>query len=189
MAPASRQDVLAEIERLFPATERTTAFKTVNLIMAKPGEREEMQLLLLQESGGDLEQLRGLVDSAKGRPSANRGVPRVIDAASAQYAQAAATAQLIGADRGVGRDATAVVGSSKEYLPIRWLFYVAIGLIPVITLGGAIPFAIAAAGIGGVQRVINDARQPLANRLLFSTGITLACWFALFAIVVALRGE
>ncbi|MGH7528976.1 MAG: hypothetical protein ACREMN_01195 [Gemmatimonadales bacterium] len=185
MSPASRQDVLAEIERLFAASERTTALKTVNLIMGKPGEREEMQLVLVEQSGGNLEQLRGLVDSAKRRPSPPRAAPPVTDAASAQYAQATATAQLIGAQRGAGQDATVAVGSSKEYLPIRWLFYVAIGAIPVITLGGAIPFAISASGIAGVSRIMNDARQPLGTRLLFSTGITLACWVALFGLVGA----
>src|SRR6266508_4272901 len=120
---------MAEIERQFTGSERTTALKTLNLFTGKPGEREQAQLAILAQSGGRLETLRTLVDSAKRSPG---------DGADARVAQATAIAQLQGARHVPGQDAVAPVGSSKEYPPYRYIFYVAIGIIPVLTLGGAV---------------------------------------------------
>ncbi len=193
---ATRQDVVAEIERLFPSTDRTTALKTVNLFTGAPGVREGVQLEILGQSEGSLEKLRTLVDAAKRNPRAARpAAPArgsqaggdgggVKDAADPQLARVIATVQLQGAHHGVkGQDPELAIGSSKEYPPYRFIFYVAIGIIPVLTLGGAIPLAIAGAGIGGCRKFATDARQPHLNRILFCAGITIACWVALFALV------
>ena len=174
MPSPTRQDVMAEIERQFTGSERTTALKTLNLFTGKPGEREQAQLAILAQSGGSLETLRTLVDSAKRSPG---------DGPDARVAQATAIAQLQGARHVPGQDAVAPVGSSKEYPPYRYIFYVAIGIIPVLTLGGAIPVAIAAGGISACRQIATDARQPHLNRLLLCFGITIACWAALFALV------
>src|SRR5713226_476238 len=69
---ATRQDVLAEIERQFTGSDRTTAFKTLNLYTGTPGERERVQLEILGQTGGSLESLRSLVDVAKRTPGAAR---------------------------------------------------------------------------------------------------------------------
>src|SRR5712691_10883804 len=71
-AMATRQDVVAEIERLFTSTDRTTALKTLNLFIGAPGERERVQLEILGQSEGNLEKLRTLVDTAKRNPRAAR---------------------------------------------------------------------------------------------------------------------
>ena len=189
---ATRQDVVAEIERQFTGSDRTTALKTLNLFTGAPGERERVQLEILGQSGGSLDKLRALVETVKRNPRATRpaaparGSPEagVTDAADPQLAQAIAIAQLQGAHHGLkGQDPELAVGRSKEYPPYRYIFYVAIGIIPVLTLGGAIPLAIAGAGIGGCRQFATDARQPHINRILFCVGITIACWVALFALV------
>src|SRR5712692_2076154 len=107
---ATRQDVVAEIERLFTSTDRMTALKTVNLFTGAPGEREGVQLEILGQSGGNVEKLRTLVDTAKRNPRASRPPPppspspspsaparassAVSDAADPRLAQATAIAQL-----------------------------------------------------------------------------------------------
>src|SRR5262245_7705012 len=64
-----------------------------------------------------------------------------------------------------------------------WAFAVACGLIPVFTLGGAIPGAI---GFGGAAGCVQVARQPtmgIATRLAICAVITVACWAAVAAII------
>ena len=181
---------MAEIERQFRGSDRTTALKTVNLLTGAPGDREQLQLEVLGTAGGSLDQLKSQVDEAKRssrgvRPSAAvAAAPRAPqDMAAARLSQAGAIAQLQGAHHVAGEDATAPIGGSKEYPPYRVLFYVAIGVIPVLTLGGAIPVGIAAGGISACRKIATDARQPHLNRILFCVGITVACWVALFALV------
>jgi hypothetical protein len=205
---ATRQDVLAEIERQFTGSDRTTAFKTLNLFTGTPGggERERVQLEILGQTGGNLESLRALVDVAKRTPGAVRpAVPLAsapsppaplppsptgrgpqgssADAADPHLARVIATAQLQGARHIKGEDAELAVGSSREYPPWRYIFYVAIGIIPVLTLGGAIPLAIAGAGITGCRQFATDVRQPQGVRMIVCLGITIACWVAVFALV------
>jgi hypothetical protein len=93
-----------------------------------------------------------------------------------------AIAQLQGAHHIKGEDAEFAVGSSREYPPWRYIFYVAIGIIPVLTLGGAIPLAIAGAGITGCRQFATDARQPQGVRMIVCLGIVIACWVAMFAL-------
>jgi hypothetical protein len=195
---ATRQDVVAEIERQFTGSDRTTAFKTLNLYTGTPGDRERVQLEILGQSGGSLDKLRAHVDTAKRTPGVARPatlhapVPsssprepqgsRVTDAADPQLARVIATVQLQGAHHVKGADAELAVGSSREYPPWRYIFYVAIGIIPLLTLGGAIPFAIAGAGITGCRQFATDARQPQGVRMIACLGITIACWVAMFAL-------
>jgi hypothetical protein len=189
VARPSKQDVMAEIERQFRGSDRTTALKTVNLLIGAPGEREQLQLDVLGTAGGSLEQLKSQVAETKRtsrglRPSAAATATAPPPSmAAARLSQAAAIAQLQGAQHVAGEDASAPVGSSKEYPPYRVLFYVAIGVIPVLTLGGAIPVGIAAGGISACRKIATDARQPHLNRILFCLGITVACWVGLFALV------
>ncbi len=199
---ATRQDVLAEIERQFTGSDRTTAFKTLNLFTGTPGERERVQLEILGQTGGSLESLRSLVDVAKRTPGAGRpAVPplsalspppsptgrgpqgsSITDGADPHLARVTAIAQLQGAHHIKGEDAELAVGSSREYPPWRYIFYVAIGIIPLLTLGGAIPFAIAGAGITGCRQFATDARQPQGLRMIVCLGIVIACWVAMFAL-------
>jgi hypothetical protein len=66
---------------------------------------------------------------------------------------------------------------SKSFIPAwGWVFAVLCGIIPVLTLGGAIPAAI---GIGGASACANIARMvslPLVLRMLACAGLTTVCW-------------
>jgi hypothetical protein len=57
-----------------------------------------------------------------------------------------------------------------------WLFVVACGLIPIVSLGGGIP---AALGCGGAAACVGVARNPaqsLEVRIGLCCGITVLCW-------------
>jgi hypothetical protein len=70
-----------------------------------------------------------------------------------------------------------------------WLFIVACGIIPILTLGGAIPVAI---GLGGSWGCVVVSRHPTRStraKALWAAGITLVAWALLIAFVVTLTGE
>ena len=89
-------------------------------------------------------------------------------------------------------DGEPVPGSQPVPLP-KWsyVFIVACIVIPVVSLGGAIPAAIGFGGAGGVAAVARDASRTPQSRLMLSGVICGACWvlFIVFATMVAgLRG-
>src|SRR4051812_8287537 len=49
-------------------------------------------------------------------------------------------------------------------------------LIPVITVGGAIPMGIAAMGAGGVASMARSYRIPAPLRFIGCVGATMLCW-------------
>jgi hypothetical protein len=57
-----------------------------------------------------------------------------------------------------------------------WLFAAACGIIPVLTLGGAIPGALGFGGAGGCIAVARDLSKPIAMRVAICVGITASCW-------------
>jgi len=74
----------------------------------------------------------------------------------------------------------------NEQLPIppwAWVFVIACGIIPVITLGGAIPGAIGFGGAGGCLAVARNPSLDIAARIGICVAITAACWVGLFALV------
>jgi hypothetical protein len=64
-----------------------------------------------------------------------------------------------------------------------WIFAVACGLIPVITLGGAIPGAIGFGGAGGCISIARDESKAVATRVGLCLGITATCWVTFAALV------
>lgn len=64
-----------------------------------------------------------------------------------------------------------------------WGFAIACGIIPALTLGGAIPGAIGFGGAGGCVAVARDASKPLGTRLAICSAITVGSW-ALFAFLM-----
>ncbi len=75
----------------------------------------------------------------------------------------------------------------KPQLPIpawTWIFVVACGIIPVLTLGGAIPGAIGFGGAGGCIGVARSASMSVGARAAVCVAITAICW----ALVIALLG-
>lgn len=79
-----------------------------------------------------------------------------------------------------------VPGSAAEPIPKwAWFFAVSCAVIPFITGFGAVPGAI---GFGGGAAVVALARNPTrttAVRVALCAAITVGCWLALFALVVA----
>ena len=64
-----------------------------------------------------------------------------------------------------------------------WVFAVACGIIPVLTLGGAIPGAIGFGGAGGCIAVARDPSKPVAVRVALCVGITALCWVLAVAVL------
>jgi hypothetical protein len=77
-----------------------------------------------------------------------------------------------------------VVGSAADALPKwAWTFLVACGIIPVITLGGALPALLGFGGVALVLTVSRLNRWPVAARAVVSGLVTLACWTGLAMLV------
>jgi hypothetical protein len=72
--------------------------------------------------------------------------------------------------------------------PWAWLFVVACGAIPIVTLGGAIPAALGAGGASGCVGVARNPHMDVGTRVSLCTAITLGCWLGLFFLVGALTG-
>jgi hypothetical protein len=69
-----------------------------------------------------------------------------------------------------------------------WIFIVACGFIPVLTLGGIVPVAI---GLGGATACVAFSRHPTRStrgKAVWATGITLTAWLLLIAFVAAVAG-
>jgi cation transporter-like permease len=64
-----------------------------------------------------------------------------------------------------------------------WLFAAACGIIPVLTLGGAIPGAIGFGGAAGCIAAARDSSKPLSTRITSCAGITVLCWVLVIALV------
>lgn len=60
--------------------------------------------------------------------------------------------------------------------PWAWLFAAACGIIPILTLGGAIPGAIGFGGAGACIGVARNDKMPVEARVATCAGITVVCW-------------
>lgn len=87
------------------------------------------------------------------------------------------------------RNGAPLPGSAADPVPMwAWPFMIACAAIPVISLGGALPAVIAAAGVGGTMSVSRASRWSIAMRAGACALIVLACWGAFGALVVSIRG-
>lgn len=69
-------------------------------------------------------------------------------------------------------------------IPIwAWGFAAACGIIPFITLGGAIPGAIGFGGAGGCIAVARNPGMSLGARVAACVAITVCCWGLVIALV------
>jgi hypothetical protein len=66
-----------------------------------------------------------------------------------------------------------------------WAFAVGCALIPVLSLGGAIPAGIGFGGAGGCVAVARKAGMSTPVKALICGSILGACWIAFFALVMA----
>ena len=64
-----------------------------------------------------------------------------------------------------------------------WIFLVACGIIPVLTMGGAVPAAIGFAGVLPCLTVLRDKKMVNGKKGLFCSGITFMVWI-LFLIFI-----
>jgi hypothetical protein len=65
-----------------------------------------------------------------------------------------------------------------------WIFAVGCAILPVLTLGGAIPGGVGFGGAAGCVAAARDSRMPMGVRIAICTLIVLAAW----GIVIAVRG-
>ena len=76
------------------------------------------------------------------------------------------------------------VSSDKSPIPAwAWIFAVACGVIPVLTLGGAIPGAIGFGGAAGCVAVARDPDKARGTRVGICLAITTLCWVLFLAVV------
>lgn len=67
--------------------------------------------------------------------------------------------------------------------PWAWVFAVACGVLPVLTLGGAIPGAIGFGGAAGCIGVARNPDMPVAARVGICVAITAGCWVVVGALL------
>lgn len=67
-----------------------------------------------------------------------------------------------------------------------WFFVVGCGIIPVITLGGAIPAAVGFGGAGACMSVARNRQMSIEARIGTCIAITVGCWVAVIAVIAAI---
>ena len=70
--------------------------------------------------------------------------------------------------------------------PWAWIFVVACGIIPLLTLGGAIPGALGFGGAGGCIAVARNPSLSIVTRVMACVGITAASWIGLVVLLVVI---
>ena len=87
------------------------------------------------------------------------------------------------------RNGASLSGSDADPVP-KWVwgFIAACAIIPVVSLGGAVPAATAVAGVSGTLSVARFNRWSLALRAGAWALIALACWGLFGMLLMAFRG-
>lgn len=57
-----------------------------------------------------------------------------------------------------------------------WVFVSACLLIPIVSLGGALPGAIGAGGAAGCYAIAKDAKKQIRTRIVLCLVVTILCW-------------
>jgi len=70
--------------------------------------------------------------------------------------------------------------------PWAWVFGATCGIIPLLTLGGAIPGAIGLGGAAACIAVARDGTKSIRARLAICGGITILCWVLLVVLLVGI---
>jgi len=87
------------------------------------------------------------------------------------------------------RNGVPIPGSAADPVPRwTWPFMIACILIPVVSLGGAIPATIAALGVTGMLPVSRATRWSVAMRALACAMIVVLCWGAFGVMIVSFQG-
>jgi len=69
-----------------------------------------------------------------------------------------------------------------------WVFVVACVIIPISTLGGAIPAAVAAVGVISCVRISSSPKMETWAKILACFGITAAAWVLTYLFLSAVQG-
>jgi hypothetical protein len=86
------------------------------------------------------------------------------------------------------RNGAPLSGSAADPVPNwSWVFIVACAIIPIISLGGALPALIAVGGVSATLSVARFKRWSVALRTAACTLIALACWGAFGMLIMAFR--
>jgi hypothetical protein len=86
------------------------------------------------------------------------------------------------------RNGAPIAGSAADPVPQwAWIFMVACALVPIVSLGGAIPAMIAVGGVSGTLSVSRLRGWPAAWRAGACAVIALACWGAFGMMAMAFR--
>jgi hypothetical protein len=84
------------------------------------------------------------------------------------------------------RNGAPLAGSAADPVPKwAWVFLIACAIIPVVTLGGALPALIGFGGVGGTLSVSRLNRWSVALRAGVCALITFACWSAAILLATA----
>ena len=81
------------------------------------------------------------------------------------------------------------VETGQEVLPPlplpgwAWIFIVGCGIIPILTLGGAIPGGVGVGGAYFCATLAKDANKDTGTRILMCAGITGLCWVIIFVLL------
>ena len=69
-----------------------------------------------------------------------------------------------------------------------WVFAAGCVLIPIVTMGGAIPGAIGGGGAFGCVAIARDPSKPVATRVILCAVVNGICWalFVVFVVAVAM---
>jgi hypothetical protein len=68
--------------------------------------------------------------------------------------------------------------------PWAWIFVGGCILIPIVTLGGALPMALGVGGAAGCGSIARKTSMPTFGRVALCAGVTLLCWGLVAALVV-----
>ena len=84
------------------------------------------------------------------------------------------------------------VDTGKEVVPASpipgwaWIFVVVCALIPILSLGGAIPAAIGFGGAYGCIAIARDLSKSVNMRIGLCVGISILCWVLYFALAIGI---
>jgi hypothetical protein len=68
-----------------------------------------------------------------------------------------------------------------------WAFIFACGIIPIISLGGAIPALIGSGGAAYCYSLSQDTSKKMATRIFMCFGVTAMCWALFIGLIIAVR--
>ena len=86
------------------------------------------------------------------------------------------------------RNGLPIPGSAADPVPgWAWPFIIACAVIPVVTLGGALPAAIGFGGAGGAMSISRFSKWSKAARISACAALTVACWAGFALLIYSLQ--